>query len=143
LGYFNQSNKDISANRFTGIQAGISIPLLYHAQKGRIKASVIDNQITQTNFEYVSSSFRNEMRVLIQEYSQYKISFEFYSSTALPQADLIILQAVKSYKSGSIGYLEYVQLLRQAIEIKNKYLETLNAYNQSIIRIEKIINHIK
>ena len=34
--------------------------------------------------------------------------------------------------------MEYVQNLKQGIEIRNNYLETLNSYNQSIIILESL-----
>ena len=58
---------------------------------------------------------------------------------ALSQADQIISQANLSYQAGAIDYLEFVENLKQGIEIRNNYLETLSAYNQSVIAIEHLI----
>jgi len=143
LGYFSQTNKEISGtNRFSGIQAGISIPLMFFSQRGKTKSAAIETFISQTNYEYTQTSLESELSILLQEYSQNKINVAFFETMALPQAEVIGIQAEKSYLSGSINYLEYVQLLKQVIEIKTNYLEALNANNQIIIKIEKMINHI-
>jgi cobalt-zinc-cadmium resistance protein CzcA len=38
-----------------------------------------------------------------------------------------------------MDYLEYIQSLTRALQVKNNYLETLNNYNQSVLEIEYII----
>lgn len=141
VGYFSLTNQELSANnRFTGIQAGISIPLLFFSQKGKIQASKINSQIAQTNFDYAQNQIYNEFQILLQEYEKNKKNLDFYTSYALPNAEISLKQAQTSYKSGEIGYIEYLQFLNQSIEIRNNYLETLNSYNQNIIEIEKLLN---
>jgi cobalt-zinc-cadmium resistance protein CzcA len=143
IGYFSLTNQELSANdRFSGIQAGVSIPLLFFSQKGKIQASAINKEIAQTNFEYVQNTINSEFQILLMEYKKYSKSIDFYTTYALPQADLNIKQAELSYKSGEIGYTEYLQIINQTIEIKNNYLELLNSYNQNVIEIEKLINKI-
>jgi heavy metal efflux system protein len=139
VGYFNLSNKDLSSDsRFTGVQVGISIPLLFFSKSSNIQAAKINEQIAQKNFEYYKTSVQSEFQTLLQEYLKYKSGLEYYENTALPQADLIILQSGKAYMAGDIDYIEYVLNLDKALEIKSGYLETLNEYNQSVITIEKI-----
>jgi cobalt-zinc-cadmium resistance protein CzcA len=143
VGYFSLTNKELSANnRFTGIQAGVSIPLVFFSQKGQIQASKINTQIAQTNYEYAQNEISNEFQILLQEYKKNKKNLEFYFSYALPNVELSLRQAGTSYNSGEIGYVEYLQFLNQAIDVKSTYLETLNSYNQTIIEIEKILNKL-
>jgi len=140
MGYFNQSNKDLDANyRFTGIQAGVSIPLLFFSQSSKIKAAKINEQIAQNNYNYYKLSATGEYQSLLQELMKYKKSLEYYEQKALSQADLIIQQAGLSYKAGNIDYMEYVLNLDKALDIKLNYLETLNGYNMSAIEIDKIL----
>jgi len=142
VGYFNQSNKDISSgNRFDGIQAGIGIPIFFASQKGKIESAKIYQAIARNNFEFQWITLQHQLHILIQEFYKYQESLEYFENAALKQARIIISQADKSYMSGAIDYMEYVQNLKQGIDINTNYLETLNAYNQSVISIEKMINH--
>ena len=144
IGYFNQSNKDIQPGYpFTGVQAGISVPLLFFSQSAKIKASKINQLIAQNNYEYYKTEVFGEFQTLLQEYLKYKSSLEFYEKTALPQSELTIQQAGKSYKAGNIDYVEYVLNLDKALEIKADYLQTLNQYNQSVVAIDAIMGKIK
>jgi heavy metal efflux system protein len=140
IGYFNQSNKELdNSYRFAGIQAGISIPLLFGSQAAKIRAFKINEQIAQTNFENYNNAVQGELQTLLQEYLKLKSSLDYYESTAISQSDMIIVQSGKSYLSGNIDYVEYVLNLDKALEIKSKYLKTLMEYDQSIISIEKIL----
>jgi cobalt-zinc-cadmium resistance protein CzcA len=144
IGYFNQSNKDLdNSYRFSGVQAGIAIPLLFGSQAAKIKASKINEQIAQSNLEYYHSVVNGELQTLLQQYLQFKTNIDYYESTALLQADLIIKQSGKSYMAGDIDYFEYSLNLDKALEIKSNYLLTLNDYNQSIIAIDKILGKTK
>ena len=143
IGYFNESNKDLSANdRFTGIHAGLGIPILFSGQKGKIESARIREDISRNELEYQSTVLKHQLHILIQEFRKYEESLGYYETTALRQADQIIRQANMSYQAGSIDYMEFVQNIRQGLEIREGYLETLNAYNQSVISIEHMINKV-
>ncbi len=153
IGYMNQSiigTQDVngtpryysSSDRFTGITAGIAIPLWFKPNASRIRALNINHQISQTNAEYFKSALKGEFEELLQEYSKYKGSIEYYEQSALPQAELIISQSTRSYRLGDMDYLEYIMSLSRALQIKNNYLETLNQYNQSILALEYIVGKI-
>ncbi len=127
------------ANRFIGMQAGIAIPLWFYPQKAKIKAAKINYQIAETNAQSYRTALEGEYETLIQDYNKYKISIDYYEKSALPQADMIINQSAKTYKAGELDYLEYIQTLTRALQIKGNYLETLKLYNQSVVALEFII----
>ncbi|NOU19888.1 MAG: CusA/CzcA family heavy metal efflux RND transporter [Bacteroidales bacterium] len=154
IGYFSQSiigaqeingvtHNYTSSDRFTGIQAGISIPLWFYPQAAKIKAAKINHSIAKANAEYSKTALSGEFESLLQEYSKYKNNIDYYEKLALPQADMIINQSTKSYRAGAMDYLAYIQSLSQALLIKNNYLETLNLYNQSVIAIEFLVGKNK
>lgn len=150
IGYFSKSiigTQDVngtvqnfgSGDRFTGIQAGISIPLWFYPQTSRIKAAKINHLIAKTNELSYKASLDGEYKSLLQDFNKFKSSIDYYEKLALPQANMIISQTTKSYKAGELDYLEFIQNLSRALQIKSNYLETLNQYNQSIISLEFII----
>jgi cobalt-zinc-cadmium resistance protein CzcA len=64
---------------------------------------------------------------------------EFYQKKGLSQSDLIIQYAEKSYKEGEIGYIELLQNISQALDIRFNYLDTLYQFNQTSINLEYIL----
>lgn len=147
IGYFSQTmqgTQEINgvprsfgpADRFTGIQAGISIPLWVTPYVYKVKASRLKELAAQTSADYYAKSVGDNYQTLLGEYTKYSTSLEYYETQALQEANLIIDQATLSYKAGAMDYLDYILSLGRALSIKQAYLETLNNYNQTIINIE-------
>jgi cobalt-zinc-cadmium resistance protein CzcA len=149
VGYFSQTiqgTQDVNGvprnfgpgDRFTGIQAGIAIPLWIVPYTSKTKAARINENLAKSEAEYYSKSLSGTYKSLLDEYRKYSGSVEFYEKQALPEADLIIEQSTLSYKAGAMDYLEYVLGLTRALNIKQEYLDALNNLNQTIINIEYI-----
>lgn len=127
-----------SADRFTAIQAGIAVPLWFGSNVAKIKAAKLKEKVTRFNAESYSKSLSGSYNSLLGEYAKYNNSLSYYEKQAVPEADLIIDQATRSYKAGAIDYLDYIQSLSRALSIKQNYLDALNNYNQTIVSIEFI-----
>ncbi len=146
-GYFNQSLIGFQnvngtdkyfdgSKRFQGVQVGIAVPLFYGSYKAKIKAAEVNNQIAGTYYELNQTAIQSQYRQAVQEYLKNRNSLEYYNTSALPNADLILKQAIASYSKGEIGYPEYLMGIKNAISIKENYLKALHQCNQSIINIE-------
>jgi len=153
IGYFSQTirgSQEVngiprtfgSGDRFTGIQAGIAIPLWFAPYSAKTKASKFKEKVARTDAEYYSKSLSGNYRTLILEFGKNNNSVDYYEKQAIPEADLIIQQATKSYKAGAMDYLEYILSLNRALSIKQNYLDALNNYNQTIISIDFITGKI-
>ena len=149
IGYFSQTIKGEqtvngvprtfgAGDRFSGAQIGISVPLWFTPNAAKIKAARLKEKVMQVNAENYSKSLSGNYNSLLGEYAKYNNSLNYYEKQAVPEADLIISQATKSYKAGEIDYLDYIQSLGRALSIKQNYLDALNNYNQTIINIEFI-----
>lgn len=150
VGYFNQSqiggpleNGNIagSSDRFSGFQAGISIPLFSGSYRANIKSAKFKTQIAQTNADYYQTVLQGRFQQQLNEVLKYRESLNYYKDQALPQAELIISSAQKSFDNDAIGYIEYFQNVDQGLKLKLNYLETLNGYNQAIIGLEYLIGN--
>lgn len=149
IGYFSQTmqgEQEVNGvprvfgkgDRFTGLQAGISVPLWFAHTVSKLKASKLKEKVAQTNAENISKVLAGNYNSLLGEYAKYNSSLDYYEKQALPEAELIIDQVTKSYRTGAMDYLEYVLSLGRALSIKENYLETLNNYNQVLISMEYI-----
>ncbi|MDP4222067.1 MAG: efflux RND transporter permease subunit, partial [Bacteroidota bacterium] len=147
VGYFNQSIQgtqeinDIArlfgpGDRFTGFQAGISVPLWILPHTSKAKAARINENIARNNTALFEKSLSAAYQSVLDEYTKYSGTVEYYEKQALPEANLIVDQSSRSYRAGAMDYLEYVFSLNRALEIKQHYLDALDNYNQTIIKIE-------
>jgi cobalt-zinc-cadmium resistance protein CzcA len=153
IGFFSQTmlgTQDIKGvprafgprDRLKGMEAGITIPLWFPQYVSKVKASKIREQEAITKAGYVSQSLTENYQSLVDECLKFRTSVEFYEKQALPEAQLIIDQSVRSYKAGALDYLDYVLSLNRALSIRQNYLDALNSYNQTIIKIEFITGKI-
>lgn len=146
IGFFNQTLIDIinaengavanSNTRFTGFQVGVSIPLWFFPHQGRVKAAAFNQKAAESNYTNQQKIIQGQSQQAAQLYGKNRNSLEYYRSSALPNADLILKQSQIAFREGEIGYAEYLLGVRNAISIKEGYLQTLSDYNQSIIYIE-------
>jgi cobalt-zinc-cadmium resistance protein CzcA len=153
IGYFSQTMQGTqeingvprvfgTGNRFTGIQAGIAVPLWFAPYSAKAKAAKLKEKIAQTDAESYSKSLSGSYHSLTLELSKNSNSVDYYEKQAIPEADLIIEQATRSYKGGAMDYLDYILSLNRALSIKQNYLDALNNYNQTIISIDFITGKI-
>lgn len=133
VGYYNQSLDGIKG--FQSFQVGVSIPIFFSAQRGRVQSAKIQEEIAKSNAENYSNSLKANFSQQLQVYNKLLNLLNYYESTGLQQADQILRISQFSYKKGEIGYVEYIQNLTQALSVKTAYLDVLNQYNQTIINI--------
>jgi cobalt-zinc-cadmium resistance protein CzcA len=107
-----------------------------------VKAAKITEKIALTDAENYSRSVSGNLQSLIDEYKKYASSADYYEMQAIPEADLIIDQASKSYKAGALDYLDYVLALDRALAIRKEYLDALNSLNQTVVSIDYITGKV-
>lgn len=122
-----------SGDRFTGFQAGLSIPLWFAPHQGRVKAAEYNRKASERNYSYYSKQLVGEYQQAYENYLKNRASLQYYKESALPNAELIIKQAQLAFQNGEAGYAEYLLGVQRAVSVKEGYITTLNDYNQSII----------
>jgi heavy metal efflux system protein len=153
IGYFSQTINGVQevngvprtfgpGNRFTGVQAGISIPIWFAPFTARSKAARISEYVARSDAEYLSKTIAGNYRTLLGEFRKFSSTVDYYKKQAVPEAELIIDQATLSYKAGALDYLDYVLALNRALTIKQNYLDAVNNCNQTLVSIEYITGKI-
>lgn len=150
VGYFNKSiigTQNIdgvdrtfnASDRFTGLELGISVPIWFRTQQGKIQAAKLSELKAQNDYEWSQKMIVSRFRGLVEDYIKYGNILGYYRENMLPQSRLIIENSNKSFAAGEIGYFQYIRSLEQALAIQQDYLEKLGSYNQTIIEIEYIM----
>ena len=148
VGYFNQSmigslSKEGTIatlnDRFTGVQFGISIPLFFGSYNAKIKTARIEEDIAEVNANYYETILLGQFREQLQTVIHHLKHLNYYKAIGIPQSDLIIDQAQKSYEYGEISYADYFVSLKQGIEIKEKYNAVINEYNKAVINLQYLL----
>ena len=135
-GYFNQSiNKE---RNFQVAQAGIAVPLIGGAQRARVAAARIGEEVAQVQLAYANTQLSTQLSTLRQQLARAQASLQYYENYGLPQARLILDTAEKSRRAGDIEYVEYVVNTQPAWQIQEAYLEQLRQYNELVANIQAL-----
>lgn len=147
VGYFNQSiigtqeinglQKTFDAgHRFQGLSVGLSVPLFRKPFTSRIQAAEKERQIAQSQYDLFKINLKAQYGQAYNSYLKSLRSIQYYETSALANANLILKQAQLAFRGGEIGYVEYLQALRTYRDINAEYLNAINELNQSIIRVQ-------
>lgn len=130
-----------NSQQFLGYSVGINIPLWFKPYQGRNEAAKMAIKIAEADYANTVNTTRVAYNQQLQQYQKWDKQLNYYKSAGLKQSDEIIKNAGVNYSYGNISYIEYIQNLTQAFNIKLQYLNALNQYNQSIININYILGN--
>lgn len=150
-GYFIQSltgNQDLNGQninyngvpRFQGFKAGIAIPIFSKSYRSKVQAAETNVQLQQKNADYLQSQLQNQYRQQLMQLNTYQSLVEYYQTSAIPNAKIISLNASKSYQSGEISYVEYLQGIQTALDIEMNYLKAIADFNQAYVSLQYLLN---
>ncbi|QNK61515.1 CusA/CzcA family heavy metal efflux RND transporter [Pedobacter sp. PAMC26386] len=143
LGYFNTTMKGTGADnilytgskRFQAAQMGIAIPLFTGAQKAKITAAKLNEEVVRADFAIQKTQLINQYQIALSQYLTSLKNLNYYEQEALKNAKIIRQTIDKQYVNGDINYLDWVMLTNQSLAIQSNYLDAVKIYNESIIEL--------
>ncbi|MBI1342556.1 MAG: CusA/CzcA family heavy metal efflux RND transporter [Terrimonas sp.] len=147
LGYSNlsiigyQSPDGISQKYYSGtdrFHTGVitlGIPLFNKAAKARVKAALLNQEAAGLQAASTQQYLRTQLNVLLEEWKKQKNNLAYFEQNGLQQSELIIRNARLGFENGEISYLEWAQLMNNAVGIQLSYLQAVQQYNMTIIEI--------
>jgi len=139
FGLTNQSIENVGGQNF--IQAGLNIPIFTKGQKAKVAAAEKQSLANESQLLQNKTQLATEINNLRAQQEKYQNSLRYFTTTALPQADLLETTALKSYQQGEIEYVEMLQNTQSAWSIRENYLLEVQNNNQNIIQIETILGN--
>ncbi|MFY0254077.1 CusA/CzcA family heavy metal efflux RND transporter [Chitinophaga sp. 30R24] len=126
------------SSRFSSFSIGVGIPVFTIGQRARIQASNV--LLEQRRLELVATrqQLSAELYQAIKTYTHHRELVRAYRSILLNNAATIIDGANKRLRGGDTGYLEWVILVNQAMEIRSSYFTVVEQLNQSAFTVEKL-----
>ncbi len=134
LNYFQGSNSDLNYN-LSGYMIGLKIPLLFSGNASKIKASKIAQEIVAQQAEDYKIRLNSKQAQLLSKLRKYEEALSYYDDEGKNLSEEIFKTAKFSYKNGEIDFFQYIQSLENAFGIVLNYLDNLNLYNQTVIKI--------
>ena len=152
VGYFIQSiagPQEVSGQtktyssipQFQGVHVGVNVPIFGRSvYKAKNDAMTLQLAAQQKQTAYLQTQLNGQLKQYVQQYDFDKNNVSYYEKKALPNAQLMLKNATKSYQSGDIGYIEYAQTLQMNLETKKAYLEAINGLNKTVLALQFVVN---
>lgn len=151
VGYFVQSltgNQEINGQtiyyngtpRFQGLTFGISVPIFAGSGVARNKSAETAVLMQEKNAEFLHTQLRSQFEQQVEQLATYQSLVDYYQNSALPVAKNISVNVSKSYQSGDISYIEFIQGIQTSLDIQSNYLNAVSNYNQAVINLQYLLN---
>lgn len=132
-------NEIAPAPAFTGISAGISVPLKFsNANKGELRAARMAERQSELALEAAERQIASEVS---RAYTNYlaccRQAEQFETGGLLDDAEAIVDRKAYSYQRGETSILEALNARRTCNEIQLSYIETLYNCVASFIELER------
>lgn len=134
VGYVRQ--KIAPLNGLNSWMVGVSFPILFFPQRSRSKQAKVNLQIAEWQAEQNRVQLNNQVEELYRRVRQQQESLDYYSKAALKEAEALQQSALLKFKESEINITDFVQNLNASREIRRNYIETVYAYNVSVLEIE-------
>lgn len=121
---------------FYQFQVGVSIPLFFFPQQGKIQAGKIQSQIMEQEQQQTNMKLHAGYQTQLQQYKKWLASWQFYKKEALPLAKEQRQGALLAYKEGAIDYVSFIQNLKETVQIEIKAQEAFAQYLSARFQLE-------
>lgn len=129
-----------ASKRFSSVQLGLGIPIFNKGQKAKISSSKLNKQIVAQAYDISAQQIQVEYVSAMARYNKSLATVRYFESTGLNNAHTIITTANKQFALGIINYLEWVQLINQALAIKSVYTDAIKNLNDTAIQLNYFNN---
>ena len=133
-------NEEAPAPPFTGVTAGIAIPLKFsNFNKGSVRAARFREQQAELQYQEACLTVQTEV---MQAYRTYEVcgqQVEAYDNGLLRQAAEVMEGKNYSYQRGEVSLLEVLDAQRTYDDVQAQYIETLFNYSVALVELERAV----
>ena len=131
-------SKNAPAPPFTGVTAGIAIPLKFsNFNKGTIRAARFREQQAETQYQQALLQVQTEVMQAYRSYQSLTEQVSHYENGMLHAAREVIDGKIYSYNRGEVSLLEVLDAQRTYDDVQAQYIETLFNYSAALVELEK------
>jgi cobalt-zinc-cadmium resistance protein CzcA len=137
---FQGTNAAANARIYSGVQARLAIPLWFGSQRSQIKAAKTQQQAIESISEDQQRQLVSRYQMLLTELEKQQQALFNYNESGKQLAEKLLSGSDLAYRNGEIDFLQYTQLLEQAISIRTQHLNDLLQYNLTVLDINYLTN---
>lgn len=137
VGYLNQADQNTPFP--LRLRVGLSIPLWFWQYSTSINAAKTMLAASKSQTAAVAFDLNQAWTTTKNEALKYQIAMTYFEAEGLAQAAEMTEAANRMFSSGQYDYIKYLTTLSDAFLVKQKYLELIRNYNQTLISLQYII----
>ena len=131
-------NEEAPAPPFTGVSAGIAIPLkLSNFNKGTVRAARFRAQQAELRYEEARLQVQTEVMQAFWTYELSRKQVAQYDNGLLRQAEAVMEGKRYSYQRGEASLIEVLDAQRTYDDVQAQYIETLFNYSSALVELER------
>ena len=129
-----------TANRLQGFQVGLNIPLFFKPHLSKVKAAGLSVEVATEEYHKNLKDLEGNYKVLVNEYLMTNKNLDYYSKNILKNAREMSFQSLEAYNNKEINYIEYLSIISKSFEIERNYLNLILENNQTVLKLEYLLN---
>jgi len=131
-------NEIAPAPSFTGVTAGIAIPLKFsNLNKGTLHAARFRQQQADAQYQQALLQVQTEVLNAYRSYDAFCKQVERYENGMLDQAREVMDGKIYSYNRGEVSLLEVLDAQRTYDDVQAQYIEALFNQSAALVELEK------
>lgn len=140
VGYYNQSTPETPTQlRF---RFGLTLPVWFGQYRSRTAAAQTGLQVARQRTAGQIQTLAVDLQQAQGDFEKYRASLDYYETTGLRQSDDLISTARRLFGAGQTDYISYLRTTNDAYAIRQRYLEALRNYNQSLLSINYLTGNL-
>lgn len=127
---------------FFGFEIGVGVPLFYGATKAKVKAARKDRELAELNMQQERREKEHDYRLGYNRLQNATKKLQYYNGENIDKANEIVRLSTTEYENGEINYVEYVNALKEAIDMRMKQADIINEYNEAVLALIALNNSL-
>lgn len=131
-------NEEAPAPPFTGVTAGIAIPLKFsNFNKGAVRAARFRERQAETQYKQALLQVQTEVMQAYRNYQSFSEQLRHYEDGLLREAREVMEGKIYSYNRGEVSLLEVLDAQRTYDDVQAQYIETLFNHSAALVELER------
>lgn len=140
---YNVDRSSFAGGDFMGFEVGVNIPLSFGSNRAKTRAARKEVEIAGMERESALKTLETQYQTAVNDFVKAKETLRYYEEEGLSEAAEMTRISRASYENGSIGYVELMQNLQTAMDIRMSYASAVNDYNQTVATLNSIKGYNK
>ncbi len=136
---YHQDRTKFNGGNFMGFEVGVGVPLFYGATKAKVKVAKKEREMLEMEIKSERQQREREFGTALNLRNAALSKLNYYQHEGNIQAEEMSRLGTLEYQSGEITYLEYVNVLKESIDLRLKYADAINEYNQCVVAIKRML----